>query len=358
MSHTKLFIPGPVEVHPDVLAAMARPMIGHRTQEFKDLYAALRPKLQALFKTDRPVLISTSSATGVMEAGIRNLVKKKLLALVCGAFSERWADIAEACGRSVDRLEVPWGEAVDVAALKEALASGGYDAVTLVHNETSCGVMNPLAEVAAVVREHEDVMLLVDTVSSFSAVDIPFDDLGIDLCLAGVQKALSLPPGITVFALSERAVERVKDVPDRGFYFDFTRFLSNDAKDFTVTTPSISHIYALDAACDRMLAEGLDVRYARHREMQEMAHDWIADNGFALLPTPEHASVTLSTIQNTREISIPDLNGVLRDRYGFIISGGYGQIKETTFRIAHMGDTTPELFRTVLDQVSEGIATL
>ncbi|MCB1973727.1 MAG: alanine--glyoxylate aminotransferase family protein, partial [Burkholderiaceae bacterium] len=217
----KLFIPGPIDVSPETFAAMSRPMIGHRGAEFEALYASTQPGLQELAGTTRPVFLSTSSAWGVMEASLRNLCAKKVLTLCCGAFSDKWYSVAKSNGIAADKVQVEWGEAISPDSVKAKLEEGGFDLVTLIHNETSTGVMNDLEGIAKVVKSFPGVLLVVDSVSSYSAVPIEMDKLGIDVLLAGVQKAIALPPGLTIFACSEAAMERAAAQPNRGYYFDF-----------------------------------------------------------------------------------------------------------------------------------------
>src|SRR3989475_12137667 len=200
MGHVKLHIPGPVEVSEKTFRAFCSPMIGHRGQGFKDLYAKIQPQLQALFCTKQLVFLSTSSAWGVMEGAIRNLVSKKVLNCMCGAFSDKWFDVSKRCGKHAEPLQMPWGSPIRPEEADKKLASGGFDALTLIHNETSTGVMSPLAEFAALKRKYPEVMFIVDSVSSLSATKIECDRLGIDVLLAGTQKALALPPGTAVFA--------------------------------------------------------------------------------------------------------------------------------------------------------------
>ena len=241
----KLFIPGPIDVSKETFAAMSQPMIGHRGAEFEALYASTQPVLKQLAGTSRPFFLSTSSAWGVMEASLRNLCAKKVLTLCCGAFSDKWFDVANKMGIPAEKIQVEWGEAISPAAVRAKLEEGGFDLVTLIHNETSTGVMNDLAGIAKVVKSFPGVLLVVDSVSSFSAVPIGMDALGIDVLLAGVQKALALPPGLTVFSCSEAALERAKSMPNRGYYFDFIEFAKNAEKNNTPSTPAISLISTL-----------------------------------------------------------------------------------------------------------------
>src|SRR5436309_45425 len=193
LPHDKLFTPGPVEVSAKTLAAFSRPMIGHRGEDFKNLYRDIHPRLQTLFGTKQPIFLSTSSAWGVMEAAIRNLVDRGVLCCMCGAFSDKWLDVARRCGKKAETLQVEWGKHIDPQDIDRALASGKFDTVTLIHNETSTGVLNPLPEICGTLAKYPDVVLILDTVSSFSAMEIDIDALGIDVMLTGAQKALALP---------------------------------------------------------------------------------------------------------------------------------------------------------------------
>src|SRR5213078_2180419 len=222
--HNKLFIPGPVEVSEKTWAAFSRPLIGHRSEDFRNLYREIHPKLQTLFGTKQPVFLSTSSAWGVMEASIRNMVDRSVLCCMGGAFSDKWFDVAKRCGKNAERLQVEWGKHINQGDLDRQLATGKFDTVTLTHSETSTGVMNPLPEICCVLAKYPDVALIVDTVSSFSAMKIDMDALGIDLMLTGAQKALALPPGFSLFAVSEKGFARAEKIPNRGFYFDFLEF--------------------------------------------------------------------------------------------------------------------------------------
>src|SRR6516162_2184349 len=274
MGHVKLHIPGPVEVSEQTLQAFASPMIGHRGQGFKDLYAKMQPQLQELLSTRQLVYLSTSSAWGVMEGAVRNLVSKKALICMCGAFSDKWLDVAKRCGKEAEPLQVPWGSPIRAADVEKKLATGQFDAMTLIQNETSTGVMSPLAEIAALKKKYPDVMFIVDAVSSMSAVPMKFDELGIDVLLAGTQKAFALPPGTAVFACSKAALAKAATIKDRGYYFDFVEFQKNAEQSMTPSTPSIPHVYALSLKLDEFFAEGLEARYARHKKTNQMTRDW------------------------------------------------------------------------------------
>src|SRR5207248_1453716 len=235
-SHDKLFIPGPVEVSEKTWAAFSRPLIGHRSDDFKNLYHAIHPKVQTLFGTKQPVFLSTSSAWGVMEASIRNLVDRRVLCCMFGAFSDKWLDVVQRGGKEAEPLQVDWGKHIDYKELDRRLATGKFDTVTLVHNETSTGVMNPLPEICCVLAKYPEVLLILDTVSSFSGIKIDMDALGIDVMLTGAQKALALPPGFSLFSVSDKALSRAEKISNRGFYFDFLEFKREQAEWMTPST--------------------------------------------------------------------------------------------------------------------------
>ncbi len=337
--HVKLFIPGPTEVRSDVLAEMARAPISHRGEEIAALQRSVSGQVATIMGTRHPVLLSSSSATGLMEGGIRNGVERGVLGLVCGAFSMRWHRIAKDCGKMAETLEVPWGRAIRPEAVDVALATGKYDAVTVAHNETSTGVTNPLGEIARVMQKYPDVLFLVDAVSSLGGLPLIVDDLGIDLCLASVQKAMALPPGFAVCCVSPKMMERSRRARDKGYYFDFARMLEKAEKGQPLTTPSISHMYALERQCKHILEEGLEPRWERHRRMARMVRDWAKDR-FELFAEEAHASDTLTCIRNSRGIDVAGLIAALRAQ-GMLIGNGYGELKGKAFRIAHMGELMP-----------------
>lgn len=333
----KLFIPGPTEVAPEVLAEMARSAIGHRTPACAELWASCREGLRRLFQTEQEILMLTGPASAFMEAAIRNFVSRKSLHLVCGAFSKRWYEMAVACGKEATAFEVPWGEGFRPEALDAALAMGDYEAVTLVHNETSTGVMNPLAELAEVVQGHPEVLLLVDTVSSLAGAPVAFDDMKLDFCLAGVQKALALPAGLAVAAVSERALQRAAEVADRGWFLDVLRLVTSNQKEQSPTTPSTAHLYALQFQLQRIFEEGLVARWQRHAAMSERTQAWALQQGFELFAADGFRSQTVSCIgRGDGPDFVPALQNLLQQ--GLLVSNGYGKLKNQTFRIGHMGE--------------------
>lgn len=349
--YKKLFIPGPVPVHPEILAAMATPLIGHRMKEYAELHERVTSGLQKVLFTEGKVFLATSSAFGVMEGAIRNLVGGRCANFCNGAFSDKWHDVTRRCGKQADAIRFDWGKPVTPEVVEQTLATGRYDSMTMIHNESSTGVMSPLPEIAEVMRKFPDVMFIVDTVSSMSAVKIPVDELGIDSCIFGVQKAFALPPGLAVFTASDKALQRAATMEGRGYYFDFMEFAANDAKHNTPSTPCISQIFAMDRQLERIFAEGLEARWARHRDMAEYVRQWVTDRGFGLFPERDYCSFTLTCARNDRGIDLAGLKKGLAEK-GFAFDDGYGKIKGETFRIAHMGDMTrrdlEELFEAVI----------
>lgn len=339
----KLYIPGPVEVSRDVYQAMSAPMIGHRTKEYAQIHARITAQLQRMLGTSDPVFLSTSSAFGVMEGAVRNLVQKRCANFGNGAFSGKWHDVTRRCGLEADAFNAPWGQPVTAEMVDAALATGRYDAMTLVHNETSTGVMSPLAEIAEVMRKYPEVSFIVDAVSSMSAVPLDLSALGTDVCLAGVQKAFGLPPGLAVFAVSRKALEKAKTTPNRGYYFDFEEFEQNDLKHNTPSTPCLSLIYGLDHQLRKFFAEGLENRYERHRQMAETTRAWVLEQGFSLFAAEGARSQTLTCGLSDGRTDLEKLKTLAAAR-GYAMDNGYGKIKNQTFRIPHMADMTlPDL---------------
>jgi predicted phosphoserine aminotransferase len=356
--HARLFIPGPVEVRPEILDAQADWMIGHRSRAFADLFARLQPLLRRTFYTDSRVYISTSSGSGLWEAASRNCVRdeSKVLHLVNGAFSERWAAVSKANGKQVEVIEVPWGKAVKPEQVRDTLRQGNFDALALVYSETSTGVLNPLREIAQVVDEFPETLLLVDVVSAYMGTKIEVDAWGIDVCLTSTQKALALPPGMALGAVSDAVLARAEQVPFRGYYFDFLTLEKYLGRNNTPATPPISLMYALEKQLHYIFEEGMEARFARHAELAGMVQAWALERGFELFAEEGYRSPTVTAIANTREIDVDALNAFLTER-GMVISNGYGKLKGQTFRIAHMGDVSRDEVQTLLDTIDEFLET-
>lgn len=341
----RFFLPGPTEVHPDILAAQAQPMIGHRGPEIVELMKDIEPGLQRLFVTERPVIISTSSASGLMEAAIRNgVLGGKVLSLVNGAFSGRFAKIAAACGNEVERWDVDWGSAHSPSELAERLSSTRYDAVTLSQSETSTGALQDLRAIAGVVADHEDTVLLVDSVTGVGGVETHTDEWGLDFILTGSQKAVALPPGLAFGVASDAMMDRSKGAPHKGWYFDLADLLDQALQYQSPATPAVSLLYALQAQMRRIAAEGMEARWRRHLDMQAKTFEWVAsmnDAGvdLSVFADDGHRSPTVSCIRVPDGTGAPDIVEKVAAA-GWVIGGGYGKLSESTVRIGHMGDHT------------------
>lgn len=340
--HKRLFIPGPVEVREDVLARMASPMIGHRTSAASDLQERISGKLQHLMYTQSVILLSTSSGSGLMEGAIRSCTRRKAAVFSIGAFGDRWHKMAVSNGVPADLFQAELGAATSPELVDQVLATGEYDLVTITHNETATGVANPLDQLSAVIRRYPQIVWCVDAVSSLGGHKIEADRLGIDILISSSQKCLGLPPGLALCSVSEKAIKAAEQVPHRGLYFDFVelyRFVCEKKYQYP-STPSLSHMFALDYQLDRIFAEGLDNRFIRHSKLAGRVQEW-ARESFTLFADERFLSQTVTCIRNTRGLDISALNKELGS-HGYQISNGYGAAKDVTFRIAHMADTTLE----------------
>ena len=339
MEFGRFFLPGPSEVREEVLQAMVRPMIPHRGPDCAELFQSLQPQLKALFGTDREVFVGTCSATAMMEAGVRALPSGRVLALVNGAFSERFAAIAAECGHVVDRMEVPWGQVHDPTAVAERAV--GYVGVTVVHSETSTGALQPIAQLAAAVAESP---LLVDTVSSLGGVPVKVDARGLGYACSGSQKALAVPPGLSFSVASDALLESASRAPSRGLYLDLLRYRGRQPP----YTPALPILYALQYQLERVKEEGLVARFGRHEVMSRRTQDWVKGTGILKVLAPKgNRSPTVTCIQLPERIKGPDLVERIRAR-GYVVGYGYGKLRGSTFRIGHMGDQTPETLKGLL----------
>ncbi len=345
----KLFIPGPTEVRKEVLQELSNPQIGHRTQEFKELFGSLKSGLKKLFCTKNDVLISTSSGSGFWESSIRSCVNENVLHAVNGAFSNKWANVSERCGKKVERISFEEGKSVKASVVDIALSNGKFECFCMVHNETSTGVSSNLEEIAEVMKKHPEVLWFVDVVSSIGGMKIDVDKLGIDFALASSQKAIALPAGIAFASVSPRCYEKAESVSGRGYYFDILELKKAYDKDQTPYTPSIPHLYAMKKQLSRFEDEGLENRFKRHFEMAEYVRNWAKKNGFEMFSEEGCQSNTVSCMVNTKKIDFEKIKKELATK-GYSIDSGYGKLnkkleaegKDNTFRIAHMGDLTIE----------------
>lgn len=352
--HKKLFIPGPVEVRDEVLEKMATPMIGHRSKEASELQKSISEKMKKIFYTESEILLSTTSGSGLMEGAIRSCTAKRAAVFSVGAFGKRWYEMAISNNVPADIYEVENGKALNVEDIDKVLATGKYDFIAVTHNETSTGIMNPIEKIGDVVKRYPEVVFAVDTVSSAVGSKVEVDKCGIDICITSTQKAIGLPPGMAICTFSEKAIKNAEKVKFRGTYLDLLALYKYiKKKDYQYpSTPSISHMYALDYQLDYILnQEGLENRFARHIEMAKIVREW-GKKYFELFPDEKYISNTLTAIKNTRNIDVSKLNKELGIR-GFQISNGYGDLKNKTFRIAHMADCTVDDINELLININD-----
>ncbi len=356
-SFGRFFLPGPTEVRPEVLQALLRPMIGHRVPEMEELMGFIQPRLRDVFQTERPVYIVPASGTGMMEAGVRNAARRRVLSLTNGAFSERFARIAAANGLQVDTVAVEWGRAHTPEMLREALENDDYDAVTVCHSETSTGVLNPIHELAQVTHDAGDVVLLVDSVSGLSGAPVHTDEWGLDFVLTGSQKSMALPPGLAFGVAQENVLRRAAQKENRGIYFDFLEFEKNIQQNQTPNTPAVSLLYALAKQVELIEEEGIERRWQRHAEMARVVYDWVdglraQGVDVSILAPPATRSPTVSCVLPPPGWTGPRVVAAAKER-GFSLATGYGKLREQTFRIGHMGDHDASEVRTLCEALTE-----
>ncbi|MEA2560573.1 MAG: hypothetical protein QOH06_2077 [Acidobacteriota bacterium] len=346
----QFFLPGPSYVTEAARQAMTKPMVGHRSGPFKNFRLSLGERLPQVLRTAGDGMLATGSSTLIMESAVISCAASEVLNLVNGAFSDRWHSITKSVGRPADKISFPWGEAVDPDVVRTALRRKKYDAVTVVHNETSTGVMSPIADIARAIREESDALVLVDTVSSLGGARIETDEWGLDVVLGGTQKALALPPGLVVFTLSDRAAERAAKIPHRGFYTDLLRYRDKHREGGDITTPAIPLYYALDVQLDAMLAEGMEARWARHEALQKRTAAWAEARGITYASAPDARSVTVSCLRAPQGVDPQAIVKKLAER-GWTIGGGYGDWKPSTFRIGHMGEVQDSDLQALLAEI-------
>jgi aspartate aminotransferase-like enzyme len=347
----RFFLPGPVWVREAVRQAMAHEAIGHRGKAFADLYGRILPRLARVFRTEGFVFTATSAATGLWEAALANLSPERVLAIVSGAFSERWAACARDLGLAVDVLEAPWATPVDPADVRRALAKARYDAVTVVHSETSTGALNDLEGIARAVREGSDAFVLADVVTSLAGSPVEPDAWGLDFALSGSQKALALPPGLAVAYASERYRIRARE-RSRAHYLRISETEAFAEKNQTPYTPSTPHLFALDVQLDHILAETVEGRWARHRALRDRVAAWAGARGYAFTAPEPARSWTVSCLKPPPGVSAEALVAKAKER-GFTIGGGYGKWKASAFRIGHMGDVDVASLENLLGALDE-----
>lgn len=353
--HKRLFIPGPVDVRPEALEKMATPQIGHRTKEATELQKSVSEKAAKLFQTENTIILSTSSGTGLMEGAVRSFTKNRAAVFSTGAFGDKFFKLCTGNGVPADKYKVEAGKGITVDYVKENLAKDDYDLITVQQNETSTGIQNPIKEIGDFLKEnYPDITYVVDAVSSMGGVDIKTDEWGVDVMITSTQKCIGLPSGMSIASVSERAIEKARSIENRGVYFDYVALYDKVKDKYQYTsTPSLSHMFALDYQLGYILEEeGMENRFKRHNEMADTVRKFAEDYFELFVDEPDYRSNTVTCIKNTRNIDVADLNKQLAEK-GFMISNGYGDLKDKTFRIAHMADAQPEVLEELLNDIKK-----
>lgn len=336
-----LFTPGPVPVHPKVLLAGAGPIPHHRLPEFSAVISEIRQDLKYLFQTERPVFFFASSGTGAMESAVANLFSPGETVLVVrgGKFGERWGEIAETYGLNPIYVDVPWGKAVRPKEVEEKLENHPEIRAVLVQaHETSTGVKHPVRELAEITRSR-DVLLVVDAISALGVYPLPMDEWGLDVVVAGSQKSLALPPGLSFIALSEKAWSRVEREGLPRYYFDLRREWKAYQKDTTAYTPAVSLLLSLRESLKHIREMGLERLFAHYSLLSEACREGVLALGLKLFA--EKPCEALTVIELPEGVDGGKLNRLLREKYGVIFAGGQGKLKGRVVRITHMGDQSP-----------------
>lgn len=354
-----LLIPGPTPVPPAVLKAMDAQMINHRSAEFTALAKECHEGLQWIFQTQNHVIIMPCAGTGGLETAVVNLVSPgdHVLACTIGAFGDRFAKAAEAYGCKVEKMEEPWGRAIDPQKLAARLAEdkqGSIKLILVTHNETSTGITNPLKEIAAVCRNHP-ALLAVDAVSSLGAIDLKTDEWGIDVVVTGSQKALMCPPGFCAISVNGRAWEACEKSKMPRLYFDWRGYKKQIAKLHTPYTPAVSLYYALAASLKLIREEGLEKAFARHARVARICREGVKELGLELFADPNHFSDTVTAVKAPSGVDPAELRKAVRQK-GFVLAGGQGHLVDQIFRIGHLGYISEADVRSGLKAIGEALA--
>lgn len=353
----KLFTPGPVYVPERILKEMAKPNDTHRSKEYEYMHLTAKEGIQKLLYTKNDCLLFPSSATGVMEGCVRNLIsdEEKALIIAIGAFGDRWYEIGVQNGKKVVKGAVEWGKAATPEIIKNFLSKDKYSVVCLQSCETSTGVYNPVEKVIPIIKDH-GALVCVDSTSSMAGIKIEVDKLKIDVCLASAQKCFALPPGLSVASISSAALEKAKKVKNRGFYFDFISLAEKNKVNQVPNTPPIPQLRALVAQLDYIFnKEGIENRFQRHEQLGKRTRMWARDMGLEMFSEKGYESNTVSTIKNTFNIDIKKMTSMLQTK-GYKIVSGYGPLEEKTFRIGHMGEITLKELEDMLKVLTDIIA--
>jgi aspartate aminotransferase-like enzyme len=339
MKRMKLLIPGPVELSPEVLQEMARPLIGHRTPDFEEILVECWEGMKELYQTRNDVVLITGSGTAGMDAAVASTLREgeEVISITGGKFAERFVEIVRGYGGISREVPVEWGKSFSIEAVEEAVAESDAKAITLTHNETSTGVLHDARAVGKIAREN-DLLFIMDSISCIGGDEVKVDEWGVDLCIAGSQKCLVSPPGLAMVSVSERAWEVIAENPTRNFYLDLARYRKSLGKKTTPFTPSVSLVFGLRQALKEIQEEGLENRIQRHRILAKATRAAAKAVGLELFADPAVASNTVTSIRIPEGLTDDDIRGRMKREHGILLAGGQAQVKGKIFRIGHMGN--------------------
>ncbi|TKJ41244.1 hypothetical protein CEE37_06145 [candidate division LCP-89 bacterium B3_LCP] len=348
----KNFLPGPTEVNPEILAELAKPVMGHHTPEFRDLISQLKSRLQYIFGTENEVITLTCTASAALEAALVNTCKEKILVVSNGAFGERWLQAARSRGLASDGLVLGWGIPIPPYEVRRLLDRVPYDTVVMVHGESSTGMLNPIEPISELLKAHPEIVFIVDAVATLGGVELQMDKSRIDVLVGASHKCLALPPGVVPLGLSPRALKRSKSAKQKGYSFDFNLWAESWHENKVVGTPAVPQLQAMLTQLDRIQDESIQVRWKRHKNMQELTIHWAEKNGFIPFPPEDYRLPSVSCLRPEVSRATSPIVAALTER-GFLIDSGYGKLKGRTIRIGHMGDWTTEDIKGLLDHLSQ-----
>ena len=349
----KLFTVGPVACRQEILDEMSTQMFSHRSERYRKLQRDTISRLKDFMGTDGEVLLFPSSGSGVMESSIRNCVEDKMLVTVNGAFGERFAEVGRACGADVELLKTEKGVATKPDMLDEKLSSNpDVEAVSITYNDTSVGLLNPLPDLAEVVKDH-DKLLLVDAVTAVGGARLKADEWNLDVSFASSQKCLGIPPGLAFANVSEEALEKSEQMDGKGWYFDLAKYKDyNDRKSGTPSTPPIPQVLALNKRLELIEEKGKEEHFEMYQERNKRIREGVKDLGLSLFPEEGYRSPTVTCVNAPEHKTGFEVYKEMQDK-GFELAKGYGDLQEESFRIGNMGHVPFENIEDMLDALEE-----
>ena len=355
-----IMLPGPTNIHPRVMEALAKPIINHRGPEFHELHDRVLEKVKYVFQTKNDVFVLTSSGTGAVECALSNTISPgdKIVAPVYGEFSKRLKEKIEAHGGVPIEVPAEWGKAATVEQIEGAVQGHEIKAIAVVYNETSTGVkVHDLNKIGKIAKKH-DALFIVDAISILGGDELPVDEWGVDLCITGSQKCLACPPGLALISVSERAWETIRQAKSRAFYFNLLRMKEYQKRKETPFTPAVHLWYALDEAIAMIQEEGLEKRIERHRECARMFYDALVGLKLELFADERWRSNTVIAVKNPPGVPDAELRRLMREKHGVVIAGGMGKLKGATFRIGNMGVVSKREVTATIDALRDALSEL